>query len=195
MDIQKAIVQFDGMFNKRLISRLVDYISSQELSQMGIFKKGNCDITDIRNVKGFTCESNIPIQNITNKDMSKYVFLRYIHKELFVHLINYKTKFPEFNYTDISQTDFLRYEANGKYEIHVHNAPGIYRNLSIIVNLNEGYEGGDFVFFDPFNKKDIIHRVSLKTGSVLMFPSNFLFPHSIKPIIKGTRYSLVCWLG
>jgi hypothetical protein len=110
MDIQKAIVQFDGMFNKRLISRLVDYISSQELSQMGIFKKGNCDITDIRNVKGFTCESNIPIQNITNKDMSKYVFLRYIHKELFVHLINYKTKFPEFNYTDISQTDFLRYE-------------------------------------------------------------------------------------
>jgi len=193
MDIRKAIVQFDGIFNKQLILRLVDYISSQELSQMGIFKKGSDDITDIRNVKGFTCLANTPIQSIANKDMSKYVFLKYIHKEIFVHLINYRTKFPEFRYNVISQTDFLKYEANGKYEIHVDSAPDIHRELSIIVNLNEDYEGGDFVFFDPFNRKDVIHRVSLKTGSVLMFPSNFLYPHSVEPITKGTRYSLVSW--
>jgi predicted 2-oxoglutarate/Fe(II)-dependent dioxygenase YbiX len=67
------------------------------------------------------------------------------------------------------------------------------RHLSIIVNLNEDYEGGDFVFFNPFNKEEIIHSVSLKKGNVLMFPSNFLYPHSVKPITKGTRYSIVSW--
>jgi predicted 2-oxoglutarate/Fe(II)-dependent dioxygenase YbiX len=58
--------------------------------------------------------------------------------------------------------------------------------LSIIINLNEEYQGGEVVFFDKL-------KFSLKTGDILVFPSNFLFPHSVQPITDGVRYSAVSW--
>ena len=66
------------------------------------------------------------------------------------------------------------------------------RHISLIMNLNENYNGGDLVFFD--NKNNETKRIELKEGSVVMFPSNFLYPHKIEPITKGTRYSIVAWL-
>jgi predicted 2-oxoglutarate/Fe(II)-dependent dioxygenase YbiX len=61
------------------------------------------------------------------------------------------------------------------------------------MNLNDDYEGGDVVFGDQRFKE--IKRISLKKGSLLAFPSNFLYPHMIEPITKGTRYSIVAWLS
>jgi predicted 2-oxoglutarate/Fe(II)-dependent dioxygenase YbiX len=61
------------------------------------------------------------------------------------------------------------------------------------MNLNEDYEGGDVVFGNQ-NLQEI-KRVQLKRGSLLAFPSNFLYPHMIEPITKGIRYSIVAWLS
>jgi predicted 2-oxoglutarate/Fe(II)-dependent dioxygenase YbiX len=57
----------------------------------------------------------------------------------------------------------------------------------------EDYEGGSFNFcylIDKAQKKvDTIKK--LKKGSLVIFLSNLL--HEIKPVTKGTRYSLVNW--
>ena len=58
--------------------------------------------------------------------------------------------------------------------------------VSIVGVLNDDYEGGDFVFNGN-------HEVKLKTGDILIFPSNFLYAHEVKEITKGTRYSYVSW--
>lgn len=58
--------------------------------------------------------------------------------------------------------------------------------LSLVGVLNEDYEGGEFIFNNT-------HEVKLKTGDILMFPSNFMFAHEVKEITKGTRYSFVSW--
>ena len=34
----------------------------------------------------------------------------------------------------------------------------------------------------------------LNKGDVLMFPSTFLYPHRVEPVIEGTRYSYVSWI-
>ena len=86
----------------------------------------------------------------------------------------------------------LKYEEGGKYFTHVDSSASTYRHVSIIMNLNEDYEGGDLVFSNQFNSE--MKRVKLKTGSVVMFPSNFMYPHKIEPIKKGKRYSIVTWL-
>jgi len=39
-----------------------------------------------------------------------------------------------------------------------------------------------------------VKRLKLSKGSIVFFPSNFMYPHSIEPITKGTRYSIVAWL-
>lgn len=194
MDLTKAIVQFNGLFSFKLIDRIVNYLNIENLTNLEIGRATNLDqLVNIRNVKGFTCGYESLSKKVLNQDMTRYIFFKYIQKELSIHLLNYRTKVPFLEYENIIQSDFLKYEVNGKYEVHVDSSPVSPRTVSIIVNLNDDYEGGDFVFFNPFSKEEIIHSVSLKKGSVLMFPSNFLYPHSVKPITKGTRYSIVSW--
>ena len=59
--------------------------------------------------------------------------------------------------------------------------------LSIIGILNDDYEGGNLIMF-----KD--RKIDTKKGDLLLFPSNFLYPHEITPVTKGVRYSYVSWL-
>ena len=92
----------------------------------------------------------------------------------------------------ISQIDLLKYKSGGKYVIHTDHYTTTPRALSIIINLNDNYKGGDLVFTDQ--KEIEIKRIKLQKNSIVFFPSNFLYPHTIEPILKGTRYSIVIWL-
>ena len=58
--------------------------------------------------------------------------------------------------------------------------------LSILGILNDNYKGGEFIMFDDY-------EIKFKAGDLIIFPSNFMYPHLVKPIIKGTRYSFVSW--
>ena len=72
---------------------------------------------------------------------------------------------------------------------HIHNIFDGERKgvpiVSIVANLNEDYEGSEFVCRDT--------KIKLKTGDILMFPSNFMYPHEVTECTKGTRYSFVSW--
>jgi len=59
--------------------------------------------------------------------------------------------------------------------------------LSIITALNDNYSGGEIIMCEKYKYK-------LKTGETLIFPSNFLYPHEIKKITKGTRHSMISWV-
>ncbi len=58
--------------------------------------------------------------------------------------------------------------------------------LSVIINLNDDYEGADLFFWDNY-------IVPLGKGDIIMFPSLFLFPHGVTEAKKGKRYSAVSW--
>jgi predicted 2-oxoglutarate/Fe(II)-dependent dioxygenase YbiX len=59
--------------------------------------------------------------------------------------------------------------------------------LSVLGVLNEDYTGGEFVMFQD-------ERIELKTGDLMIFPSSFLYPHKVNPVIEGVRYSFVSWV-
>jgi len=59
--------------------------------------------------------------------------------------------------------------------------------LSIVGLLNEDYEGGEFIMFDDM-------EIKLKQGDILIFPSNFLYPHKVNSVTKGIRDSFVSWV-
>jgi predicted 2-oxoglutarate/Fe(II)-dependent dioxygenase YbiX len=94
--------------------------------------------------------------------------------------------------TRINQIDLLKYSTGGKYEIHIDHYTNSPRHLSIIMNLNDSYEGGELIFTDQKEKE--VKKLKLGKGSIVFFPSNFMYPHNIQPITKGTRYSIVAWL-
>lgn len=58
--------------------------------------------------------------------------------------------------------------------------------LSIVGLLNDDFEGGDFIFWENYN-------LNLKKGDILIFPSLFFYSHNVQEILRGTRYSIVCW--
>ena len=57
--------------------------------------------------------------------------------------------------------------------------------VNAIFSGNFNFKGGDF---NVCTKK-----IPLKEGDVLIFPSNFIYPHEVKSITKGTRYSFITW--
>jgi len=58
--------------------------------------------------------------------------------------------------------------------------------LSAVGSLNDDYEGGQFVMWEN-------QIIPLSKGSVLVFPSSFMFPHQVFPITNGERISWVSW--
>ena len=59
--------------------------------------------------------------------------------------------------------------------------------LSVLGVLNDDYNGGEFIMFDDY-------EIKFKQGDILIFPSNFMFPHKVEPVTKGTRYSFISWV-
>ena len=112
----------------------------------------------------------------------------------------------EYDIESMENLQLTRYETEGFYGWHSdgpsdnfgkYDRPkddllnGLIRKLSITILLNDDYEGGEFQFKFAKNKMKKITPNIKSTGSVIVFPSYQL--HRVKPITKGTRYSLVVW--
>ena len=131
--------------------------------------------------------------HLNQSSITDKVLFNVVKNLIWNYYFNYKAKFPQLTVGTISQVDILKYTPGGKYEIHTDHGTTTNRTLSVIINLNDEYEGGDLVFYHP-NSKDEVKRVKAKTGKIIFFPSNFLYPHCVEPVKKGTRYSIVSWL-
>jgi hypothetical protein len=81
----------------------------------------------------------------------------------------------------------LRYYRGQKYAQHVDSGTRIPRAVSAIIGLNDEYEGGEFWLWDG------AWRQRIEKGALLMFPSSFQYPHGIRPIESGVRYSVITW--
>lgn len=99
----------------------------------------------------------------------------------------YKKMFPGCNIQQDSGYDLLKYEVGQHYKQHTDSFKDRPRAVSCSFALNDGYEGGEFAFFD----RKLVYK--LKKGSCIMFPSNFMYPHEVLPVTSGIRYSIVTW--
>lgn len=80
----------------------------------------------------------------------------------------------------------LKYDESG--HLPAHQDQGVSsRVLSVLLYLNDDYEGGEI----EFRHSNL--KFKPKAGSVLFFPSNFLYVHEVYPVTKGPRYALPNW--
>ena len=92
----------------------------------------------------------------------------------------------------INNIQILKYEEGGHYTWHTDHAGGkISRTLSCILLLNNDYEGGNLMFKYPNSKNE--KSIDILPGRLIIWPSNFMYPHKVKSVTKGTRYSIVAW--
>ena len=69
---------------------------------------------------------------------------------------------------------------------HSHGQSYGYPQSSVLLFLNDDYEGGEIIVAGNTYKP--------AKGSALVFPSNFMFPHEVKKVTEGERWSVVSWL-
>ena len=102
-------------------------------------------------------------------------------------LNKYRELYPEVGSEIDTGYDLLRYTEGQFYIQHTDSFKAQQRTVSCSFLLNDDYEGGEFAFFD----REIMIKGG--KGSIVMFPSNFMFPHEILPVTSGTRYSIITW--
>lgn len=180
-DIQEYIHVIDNIIPENVCDLIINEYSNSnkwQNAQIG-GEGGKGDINkNIRN-----CE----VVNITTDQENKH-----IDEQIFTS-VNKIFEFLYKKYTNMSvKTDtgyeLLKYNEGGFYTQHIDSFENNYREISCSICLNDDYEGGEFAFFD----KKVKYK--LKKGSAILFPSNFMFPHQILPVTKGTRYSIITWL-
>ena len=141
--------------------------------------------TDVRNCDTLSLSSESWISENFEKRKK-------IDDELFTCISNILSKYrTEIEHVEIKHDtgySALRYKEGQFYREHTDAySDELPRTISCSIILNDDYDGGEFAFFKRKSK------FKLKKGSAIMFPSNFLFPHEILTVQKGTRYSIITW--
>ena len=131
--------------------------------------------------KDFSVQNNVEVQNKM--------------REGFISAIKHYFKTVTSDITDqfnFSAVRFNKYDTGESIKHHVDHIHSIFDGkrkgipiMSFVGVFNDDYEGGEFILAGK--------EYPLKAGDVIMFPSVFLYPHEVKPITSGVRYSWVLW--
>jgi len=93
-------------------------------------------------------------------------------------------RYTDFRLNKYSEGGFMSRHIDNIH--HSHGQTYGYPQLTALLMLNDNYKGGDFLVAD--------NEFKTAKGSAIVFPSNFMFPHAVTKVEKGTRYSIVTWL-
>ena len=160
-----------------------------------------CDFTEAKTI-GESQDLNVPSEK-TYRNAEIYPFtqdnksLSNVHWNnlLCAHFMKayqeYCTFYKHFDVKQIIDVSALRYKKGCYYKVHTDHHCDIPRTLSLIYLCNNDYKGGELVFHDPVDSST--HPIEVRPNRVIIWPSNSLFPHEVKEVTKGIRYSVVSW--
>jgi|TARA_R110000796_G_scaffold218727_1_gene334666 predicted 2-oxoglutarate/Fe(II)-dependent dioxygenase YbiX len=192
MEINNFIYEKENFLPLKALSSLIKWTNTQSDK----FKKGGLISTDISN-NNVIDESYRRVENFSLSRNSKLKteihwvnFLSNYFKNL---CLEYQEKLnTSCELTQFNEITILKYQNQGHYKFHTDHCLQQPRTLSIIYLLNNDYEGGDLVFSTPGKEQETLN-IEKKPNKVIIWPSNFMYPHKVTPVTKGLRYSIVSW--
>lgn len=123
----------------------------------------------------------------------KSIHLKNMHKKsseiIDSSIESYKKLFSiENQIFNIEGFQLLKYENGGYFKEHYDSSAQLKRAISVLIYLNDDYEGGEIEFVN-FGIK-----IKPKAGTLILFPSNYPYKHAAHPVTSGTKYVIVTWL-
>lgn len=82
----------------------------------------------------------------------------------------------------------LKYGIGQKFVNHIDDHKDHHRRVSWVYYINDNYTGGE-ICFPRFN---LTYKPA--ANELIFFPSNYVYNHSVLPVLEGTRYAVVSWL-
>jgi hypothetical protein len=132
--------------------------------------------------RGLTEVNTASLADLFNKNLSDLFFTHFDPLEA-----DYKAMFAID--TDWHDTfGILKYGKGQKFTNHIDDCSEFHRRVSTVYYLNENYTGGEI----NFPRFGITFKP--KANQMIVFPSTFVYNHSVSPVVEGTRYAVVSWL-
>jgi len=103
-----------------------------------------------------------------------------------------------YDISGVESIQITKYEKGDYYDFHF-DGRGSHKNvvnekvrkISMTIQLNEDYEGGEFQVAWCDKGELVTETLEKAKGTLILFPS--ILEHCITPVTSGTRYSLVAW--
>lgn len=190
MEIKEAIKIYDNVLPLPTLGSLLKYINKVKFETAGLVGDENNPIVineQIRKVFNHTLQLNGDSRTETH-------WFNLLYKLFTDNILRYCKELglnPNHTIRKLHEITVLKYEDSGHYDWHTDHDSNAPRTLSLIYLLNNDYEGGELMFKDIKTNEEIV--IDKKPNRLIIWPSNFLYPHKVKPVTKGTRYSVVCW--
>jgi hypothetical protein len=187
MEIKNFIKIYDEVLPWNVLSNLIKFanVSKFKEAEIGAEKEY---VKDFNVRRTYTC----PLSNL-NGSISMVHWFNLLGFYFGKNLNQYKfdLNILDYGYKNIFDIEILKYENTGFYTWHVDHFADIPRTMSCILLLNNDYEGGNLCFRNPDGSGE--WEVEVKPNRMIIWPSIFLYPHTVKPVTKGKRYSVVAW--
>lgn len=84
--------------------------------------------------------------------------------------------------------NFVKYNKGQHFSYHHDHGFSYNCTVSLVAYVNDDYEGGGL----HFKKQDLLYKPV--AGDLVIFPSNYMYPHRAMPVESGTKYSIVTML-
>jgi len=194
MEVKKLtdyVVVFHDVIPEKVLENFLDFCKeSDEFNKAEVIGENNMNNQDIvrENIRKTL---TMHLQSFGEKSLTKVHWANFFNRTFTDFINNYREKIGTSELFHIESIEVLKYVNNGFYKFHVDYHKKYPRAFSCIFLVNEDYEGGELVFKFPNSKE--IHKIEKKKNSLIIWPSNFLYPHSVLPVTKGNRYSIVAW--
>jgi len=183
--LEEYIEVYDNVIHPQVISKLIRFANKSFDNKK--FEEGKVGIGDGMVWKEKRDVDILPL-SIASESLTNVHWCNFLGYSFTLACEEYRKKYPLVHPVRLEAMQLLRYKKQGHYKYHIDNGADT-RTLSIVMMLNNDYQGGELNF--KVDKKE--KTIPVKAGRIIVFPSNFCFPHKVAPVTKGVRYSLVSW--
>ena len=193
MNLLSNILIESNVLTKEAIQELISHAKKSSSTDLSVFDP---DKTNKTNSVSWVIDKTIRDTQVVDFG-ELYPKIEDLFKNIVKYIIN-----PYYNVEvrDSEIPQFLKYSVGGHYKPHIDgrslwvapNGDKIWRkstdrDLSIVLFLNDDFEGGEFLF------PNFHIQIKPEPGLLVCFPSDHNYIHGVAPVKSGTRYSIVSW--
>lgn len=119
-----------------------------------------------------------------------------LYKKLENTIIYINKNYYQYLISKLQKLELIKYTEGGHMAVHTDCSFHATCKLSCLMPLTEqnvDYEGGDFLLHDgnrPITPANGIHKLEMKKGSIVFFPSYML--HEVTKVTRGKRLTVWC---
>jgi len=184
-DLRSYVMVLENWIDKQICNQTIFELQNANWKQHTFY--------DVKNKKSLTQSDNREL-DVTYEDglSTKSYIMQRIWDAFQSYIIN--LNFSWFGgwqgFTDVRFNMYKETRLMAEHCDHIHSMfdgerKGI-PTMTALGMLNENFTGGELVMWGN-------EVITMPAGSIVIFPSCFLYPHRVEPVTEGTRYSFVSW--